>query len=75
MTSKTSETTGNTTYYSYDGRFSSLNKKAVQAFEDAKVGDIADMDRNELLFWMHSGLLQSGESELNRRNAQLRAVR
>lgn len=53
MTSYTSPHTGNTSYTSDDGRFSSMNPKAVKCWDETMTGK--ELERSDWVFWKNSG--------------------
>lgn len=55
MIEKVNETTGNTIYFSDDGRFSSMTKKAVKCWDETMTGKA--IEKRDLVFWKCAGNL------------------
>ena len=56
MTSETSMYTGNTSYTSDDGRFSSMSKRAVKCWDETMI-DKEIETKADLIFWQCGGCL------------------
>jgi len=56
MISRTSPHTGNTSYTSDDGRFSSMNPKAVKCWDETMTGK--EVEKKDRPFWMCAGNLK-----------------